>query len=323
MRRRASFFGVSSQTSLEPQRVHAHAPGRGRNVRAIMNWAAIDPGLAPTTTTGGPSTSVVGAARERITVLPFIFATPTWVATDLDNTKCKGTKCSIYAPCSARQGWPPGTDFIARRGRPLRSQRPVLDRQPEPAEEADPRLADLERDELEQLLPAEASARRGTRSCSTRAAGRFARGPGRGHRAWRHGRRSSGSQKAITGWNTSQALRVGGAKSDFDGVADPSLRRRPGQGQDQVLTLPQGDQARPGHQRRPLDDRDRLGIEFRRQPAQPGQEGPGEAPHGGLPVLRAQPSPAEREDGRLVLVEGLALEHLRLVCEVGAARPAR
>ena len=99
-----------------------------------------------------------------------------------------------------------------RRGRPLRSRRPLLDRAPGSAEEADPRLADLERAELEQLLQAEAEPAGVREAARLGRTGDSAEGPGRRHRARRHGRAERLEQGDHRLEVPSQALPASGAR---------------------------------------------------------------------------------------------------------------
>ena len=98
----ASFFGVAPQTSLDSGDFTRMGTGKVGSVRIIVNWAAIDP-----TSAAGDNNwftvdpLVYDAAKNGIDILPFLYGTPTWVAKDLDNQKCKGSKCVIYAPKSA------------------------------------------------------------------------------------------------------------------------------------------------------------------------------------------------------------------------------
>jgi hypothetical protein len=90
----ASFFGLSSQTALSPGEYTLMGQGGAGTLRAIMNWAAIDPTGADDYNWQGFDDTVAESAKNGMTVLPFIFATPAWVS-DIDNSKCKGKKCSI------------------------------------------------------------------------------------------------------------------------------------------------------------------------------------------------------------------------------------
>jgi hypothetical protein len=97
-----SFYGVVSQTQLTGDDLNRMGVGQIGTLRTIMNWATIDP-----TSTEGDNQwvsidpIVAAAARNGIQVLPFVFGTPTWVATTLDGRSCPVTKCGEYAPSGA------------------------------------------------------------------------------------------------------------------------------------------------------------------------------------------------------------------------------
>lgn len=91
----ASFYGISSQTALAAEEFKLMGEGGVGTLRAIMNWAAIDPTEADDYNWVEFDGVVRESATNGIEVLPFIFATPLW-ASKLDGAKCKGAKCSIY-----------------------------------------------------------------------------------------------------------------------------------------------------------------------------------------------------------------------------------
>jgi hypothetical protein len=103
-------YGVVPQTDLEARDFrHMHRGGID-SVRIWFPWTVIDP-VAPTGDYDFQSTDaiVADAARSRVRVLPFLFATPPWVATELDNRGCGD--CAVYAPTSpaALEAW---ADFV-------------------------------------------------------------------------------------------------------------------------------------------------------------------------------------------------------------------
>jgi hypothetical protein len=98
----SSFFGVSSQTPLATDDFAQMGKAKVGSLRVVIDWSAID----PTAAAGDNNFSsvdpiVLNAAANGVQVFPFIFGTPTWVAKDLDNQKCNGAKCVIYAPKTA------------------------------------------------------------------------------------------------------------------------------------------------------------------------------------------------------------------------------
>jgi hypothetical protein len=95
----ASFYGVASQTNLGAADFTRMGQGNVGALRIIVNWSAIDP-TAATDDSNWSSVDplVFEAANNGVEILPFLYGTPTWVAKDLDNQKCKGSKCVIYAP---------------------------------------------------------------------------------------------------------------------------------------------------------------------------------------------------------------------------------
>jgi hypothetical protein len=104
------FYGVSSQTHLEAGDFQRMGKGRVGTLRSMLSWAGANP-----TQNGGYSwwafdAIVADAARNGITVLPFVYGTPDWVAKGLDGRNC-GSRCAIFAPRSdpARRAW---ADFV-------------------------------------------------------------------------------------------------------------------------------------------------------------------------------------------------------------------
>ena len=97
-----SFFGVAAQTPLDTTDFARMGKGNVGSLRIIVNWATIDPTSAVGDNNWFSVDPIVyDAAANGVDILPFLYGTPTWVAKDLDNQKCKGTKCVIYAPKSA------------------------------------------------------------------------------------------------------------------------------------------------------------------------------------------------------------------------------
>jgi hypothetical protein len=63
-----------------------------------MSWATIDQTAADDNNWGEYDALVAAAARNGITVLPFVFSTPPWVANGLDHYGCEVPACGLYAP---------------------------------------------------------------------------------------------------------------------------------------------------------------------------------------------------------------------------------
>ena len=182
-----SFYGVSSQTPVTTTDLDRMGQGKVGTLRITLGWSGIDPSAAPDDYDwGGTDAIVADAARNGISVLPFLFGTPQWVARDLDGRSCT-SNCVLFAPSSRRGARRLGR-VPARRGRPLRAERRLLDREPGPAAAPDHRLADLERAELEELLPADGRAPRTTEAAQGIERGDQGRRPRRRRDPRRHGR---------------------------------------------------------------------------------------------------------------------------------------
>jgi hypothetical protein len=107
-----SFYGISSQTHLEPGEFKRMGEGKVGTLRSTLSWAAAD----PTAQSGdlswfGFDAIVADAARNKIAVLPFVFGTPDWVAKDIEGRNC-GSSCATYAPRS-EPGRRAFADFVA------------------------------------------------------------------------------------------------------------------------------------------------------------------------------------------------------------------
>ncbi|MGH2953376.1 MAG: hypothetical protein ACRDK9_05050 [Solirubrobacterales bacterium] len=106
-----SFFGIVPQTQLGEPDYARMAQGRVGTVRVILNWSAVEqqPDVYHWT---GYDRIVHGAARAGVTVLPFVFGTPQWVANGLDRRRCSGDACGLFAP-KGKQAMLHWRDFIA------------------------------------------------------------------------------------------------------------------------------------------------------------------------------------------------------------------
>jgi polysaccharide biosynthesis protein PslG len=96
-----SFYGMVSQTPLGPEDFERMGDGRVGTLRILLAWSAVDP--TPANDDFDFSTVdpiVLGAARQGIEILPFLYGTPEWVAAELDgNPSCDGD-CGPFAPQS-------------------------------------------------------------------------------------------------------------------------------------------------------------------------------------------------------------------------------
>jgi hypothetical protein len=107
-----TFFGMQPQEPLTAEDYSRMAEGNVGSIRMFVPWGLIDPTEAGGDYEWGPyDDEVLGAAREGIDILPFLFGSPTWVSQGLDGNKCE-TDCDRYAPRSdeALRAW---RDFVA------------------------------------------------------------------------------------------------------------------------------------------------------------------------------------------------------------------
>ena len=75
-----SFFGVAPQTSLTETDAEYMRAGRIGSVRWPLAWSGVQPEPNGEYQWGGFDEVVATAARQRLQVLPFVYATPDWVA---------------------------------------------------------------------------------------------------------------------------------------------------------------------------------------------------------------------------------------------------
>jgi hypothetical protein len=107
-----TFYGIVPQTHVERSEFKLMGDGGTGTVRAMLSWASVDPSADADDYNWHTFDAIVGdAARNRITVLPFLFGTPNWVARGLDGNRCGGD-CVIYAPrgAAALTAW---REFVA------------------------------------------------------------------------------------------------------------------------------------------------------------------------------------------------------------------
>ena len=94
------FFGMVPQDQLTADDFARMAKGGVGSLRIFLPWGLID----PTPEEGDLvfadyDQTILGAAREGIDVLPFVYGSPAWVAQTLDGVECE-EDCHAYAPTS-------------------------------------------------------------------------------------------------------------------------------------------------------------------------------------------------------------------------------
>ncbi|MGH2986858.1 MAG: glycosyl hydrolase [Solirubrobacterales bacterium] len=95
-----SFYGVSSQTPLTTPDFDRMGQGNVGTLRIILDWSGVVPSSAADDYNWAAIDALVAdAARNGISVLPFMYGTPQWVARDLDGRNCTA-KCGLFAPSS-------------------------------------------------------------------------------------------------------------------------------------------------------------------------------------------------------------------------------
>jgi hypothetical protein len=94
------FYGISSQTALERGDYQRMGKADVGTLRSMLSWATVDPTKAQGDYNWGDFDGIVAeSARNGITVLPFAFGSPEWVAKGLDRRGC-GSRCELFAPRS-------------------------------------------------------------------------------------------------------------------------------------------------------------------------------------------------------------------------------
>jgi hypothetical protein len=96
-----TFYGVVSQTALEQTDFERMSGGGIGTLRIPITWSAAD----PVPDSGGYDWStidpiVLGAAEHGIRILPFLYGTPEWAASELDGGACGDGDCGPFAPRS-------------------------------------------------------------------------------------------------------------------------------------------------------------------------------------------------------------------------------
>ena len=94
----SSFYGVAPQNTLTTADVGRMAQGRVGTLRILINWSTIDRTSADDNNWSAIDPIVYAAATQGISVTPFVFGTPEWVARDLDHHSCRPTTCELFAP---------------------------------------------------------------------------------------------------------------------------------------------------------------------------------------------------------------------------------
>jgi hypothetical protein len=95
------FWGVAPQTPIGDADFERMGQGKVGTIRIAAFWGVIDPSSAPGDSSWDTVDPLVrGAAQNGVSVLPFIYGTPDWVAKELDGSKCKPGKCTRLAPKS-------------------------------------------------------------------------------------------------------------------------------------------------------------------------------------------------------------------------------
>jgi hypothetical protein len=103
----ASFFGVVPQAPVTTEDLDRMGEGEVGMMRLVVPWGALDPSPdLEDSDFGAIDPIVLDAARNGIEVLPTLYATPAWVANDLDGYGCE-EDCAIFAPRSpaALKAW--------------------------------------------------------------------------------------------------------------------------------------------------------------------------------------------------------------------------
>lgn len=94
-----SFFGVAPQGQLLDEDLDRMGEGGVGTLRIFLPWGLIDPTEADDFDFSAYDGIILGAARNDIDVLPFMFGTPNWVAQTLDGEPCD-LDCDGFAPRS-------------------------------------------------------------------------------------------------------------------------------------------------------------------------------------------------------------------------------
>jgi hypothetical protein len=95
------FFGVVPQGAITDEDLARMEQGGIGTIRIVVPWGELDPSNAPGDTNFSSVDPVVlGAAQHGIRVVPTIYGTPLWAATELDGETDCDPDCPTYAPHS-------------------------------------------------------------------------------------------------------------------------------------------------------------------------------------------------------------------------------
>jgi hypothetical protein len=94
-----TFFGVMPQTVLSTADIETMGQARVGTLRTGIDWASTDPGPGDDYNFGSFDAQVREAAKQGITVLPYVVGTPGWVAA-LEGSDCnvEENQCGTFAP---------------------------------------------------------------------------------------------------------------------------------------------------------------------------------------------------------------------------------
>jgi hypothetical protein len=214
----AAFFGIDPQDTLSNTDYAKMASNGVRVLRTGLYWQRVQPtdGLSYDWSSFDPFVEL--SAEHGITVLPYLYGTPSWVATGFDHETC--TTCSKYAPRSsaALSAWKTFATAAAQRYGPTGefwSEHPDLPKKPirdwQIWNEQNSKNFYLPKPSPKDYAKALSNASQGLRSVDSKAevilGGMF-------------GLPGNGASKAIPASHfVRDLLKVGGAKKRFDGVA--------------------------------------------------------------------------------------------------------
>jgi hypothetical protein len=308
------FYGISSQTALEGGDYQRMAKADVGTLRATLNWPTVDPTKGEGEYNWSDFDSVVAeSARNGITVLPFVFGSPKWVASGLDRRSC-GSRCTLFAPRgkAALDAWGRFVgDAVDRYGRggEFWAENPGLPKHPV-------RAWQIWNEQNSKSFYQPKPSTKGYAKLLD-AASRAIRAADRGADVVLGGMAElAGASKAVPGHRyLGKLYRRKGVERDFDGIAAGEQRGTAGG------AVRRRDPRRQLRQH--LGDRDRLELGQRGQSAQRRKARPGAAAEAGLRLLRARASADEDQERDLVLVGGLDDVDLRLVRDLGAVHDRR
>ncbi len=114
----SGYYGVVPQTALTSTDFERMGQGNVGSVRLLFSWSSVDPSSEPDDYNWSVIDQSVGdAAQNGVEVLPFLFGTPQWVATELDGHACGEAECATFAPSSpaALDAWRDWVQAVAER----------------------------------------------------------------------------------------------------------------------------------------------------------------------------------------------------------------